>query len=511
MFFITTQEILCGRRITLGLRRNYSGNKNVHRKASGYWNNKENVQEFLQKLQTELKLNTINDWNSITQKQIIQNGGSRLLGKYSIYDIKCMGNPEGKSIYKQSHEYKLYNFWQNQENLSNFLNLLKEKLNLKTFDDWNSLTTKQILNYGGNGLLKLYSLNEIKQLGFPEGKDYFPKSIEKKPSKYWDNRENIEKFLKEIQIKLNLKTAEDWNLLTQKQIKQFGGASLLNLFSMYELKCIGFPDGENFFTKANSYKAKGYWEKKENVLNFLEDLKVKLNLQTINDWNLISSKDIIKYGGSSLLNLHSMFDLKCMICPDGKFLFSKSICKKSHGFWDKNENIHEFVDKFKQKYNLRTPEDWNRISKAQMIQNGGGGLSKYSFDEIINYVPELKDQNIKKNVRSSQRWLFLQIQNLFPQEEIVEDYFHSDLSRESGFSIQFDIFLVNRNIAIEYHGKQHYEDIPAAFSPLELYQQRDNEKQNLCKKYGINLIIIPYWWNNKLNSLKNTIENKIKN
>ena len=53
--------------------------------------------------------------------------------------------------------------------------------------------------------------------------------------------------------------------------------------------------------------------------------------------------------------------------------------------------------------------------------------------------------------------------------------------------------------------KQHYEDIPALFAPLELYQFRDNEKEKLCKQFGIQLIVIPFWWDNNLESLKQKI------
>ena len=111
--------------------------------------------------------------------------------------------------------------------------------------------------------------------------------------------------------------------------------------------------------------------------------------------------------------------------------------------------------------------------------------------------------------RSSQRWLFLQVKKLYPHEEIVEDYFHPEISRISGANVQFDIFMIERNIAIEYHGKQHYEDIPSRFSPVETYKHRDVEKQKLCSEHGIQLIVIPYWWDNKLDSLKETLLSKI--
>ena len=113
------------------------------------------------------------------------------------------------------------------------------------------------------------------------------------------------------------------------------------------------------------------------------------------------------------------------------------------------------------------------------------------------------NENISANVssKSSQRWLFLQVQKLFPGEEIVEDYFHSEISRKTGFHVQFDVYLVKKKIAFEYQGKQHYEDVPEIFSSVELYKYRDKEKRILCKEFGIKLIIIPYWWDTTAESL----------
>ena len=70
--------------------------------------------------------------------------------------------------------------------------------------------------------------------------------------------------------------------------------------------------------------------------------------------------------------------------------------------------------------------------------------------------------------------------------------------------------MIERNIAIEYHGQHHYEDIPDGFSNLETNKNRDTEKEKLCSEHGIQLIVIPYWWDNKLDSLRETLYSKMK-
>ena len=482
----------------------------------GYWENKENIFRFLSKLKEKYNLNTPSDWNLITKKQIQDNGGSTLCNKYSMYELKCMACPDehSNSIFDNKQQIKPAGYWENKEKILQFLAKLKEKYSLNTPGDWNSISTNHIKSNGGSSLLKKYSMYELKCMACPEGKLLFNHPKQPKPSGYWKNKENINKFLSELQIKYNLNTPDDWNSITQKHIQESGGSRLLNKYSIYELKCLACPEGISKFN--DSLQIVKYWENKENVLQFLSNLKEKYSLNTPDDWNSITTSHIKSNGGSKLLNIYSMYELKCMACPEGYSIFNNP---KPSGYWKNKENINKFLSKLKEKYNLNTPDDWKRISKRQIISQGGLGLFKckninnieiqFDIQNETQFIPLTKLISFHTHKRASQRWLFLQIQKLFPGDEIVEDYFHSELSRISGANIQFDIFINNKNIAIEYHGQQHYEDLPRAFSNVETYQCRDLEKETLCKKHGIQLIVIPYWWDNKLDSLRASLYSKI--
>ena len=525
-------------------------NKSIQYKSSNYWNDEKNVKKFLDDLKIKLNLNTLEDWNLITQKTIKLNGGSSLLHKYSMYDLKSIGFPEGKLFFKKSKQLiktnkKPIGFWNNENNILQFLNDLKIKLNLNTLEDWNLITQKEIKLHGGSSLLKHYSMNDLKCLGFPEGKIFFNNSTQQSTSnnkshKSLDkNQQNPLVFLEQLKIKLNLKTFEDWNLITQKIIILNGGSSFLKLYSMYDLKCLGFPDGKFLFKKPILQKFNkkpiGYWDNEDNVLQFLDKVKEKFKLSSIDDWNSITQFEISSLGGGRLLNKYSMYEIKCLACPEGKLLFNKPNQSKPSGYWDDENNKNLFLDQLKNTFNLKSPLDWNRLSKNQIISIGGGWLFdnrqylkktketfeiqsdndkkliSFSLHELLYPNKYLLTSNKRFFKRSAQRWLFLQIQKLFPHEEIVEDYFHSDISRDSGSSVQFDIFLTKKNVAFEYHGLQHYEDIPSAFASLEMYKNRDLEKGILCSKYGIQLVVIPYWWDNKLKSLKETLYSTLEN
>lgn len=60
---------------------------------------------------------------------------------------------------------------------------------------------------------------------------------------------------------------------------------------------------------------------------------------------------------------------------------------------------------------------------------------------------------------------------------------------------EYDIFVVNRNILIEYNGQQHYEFIPFFQKTKANFKKqlaRDKAKVKLAKKNGKNLIVFKY-------------------
>ena len=495
-------------------------------KPNNYWKDEKNILAFLSNMASKLQLKTAKDWNAVTQKQIKDFGGYTLLNTYSMHDIKCLGFPEGEFVYDKPKQSKPFGYWNDKQNILQFLEKVKEIYSVETPEDWNSITKTQFRSQGGGTLLNKYSMNELKCMVYAEHvtviKNSKPKRL--RPSGYWKDEKNETQFFSILKETYNLQTKEQWNSLTQKQIKALGGGALLKKYSMYEIKSIGFPEGKLFFDKPIVYKPPGYWKKKENISLFLDELKEKFNLNSFDDWNKITTNHIQLLGGRSLLKSKSIFDIKCLGFPEGISKFDKPIHAKPPSFWENEQNRNEYFEYLKDKFNLRTPEDWKRLSRRQIKANGGVWLfskkqyldSKLKFactsspsfgQEEVSF--SLRELLMSKNhvfKRSAQRWLFLQVQKLFPGEEIVEDYFHSELSRKTGATVQFDVYLIQRNVAIEYHGKQHYEDIPAGFASLEMYNNRDLEKKKLCKIYGIQLVIIPYWWDNDINTLKNTLQ-----
>jgi hypothetical protein len=89
--------------------------------------------------------------------------------------------------------------------------------------------------------------------------------------------------------------------------------------------------------------------------------------------------------------------------------------------------------------------------------------------------------------------------------EVLEDYCHENILRESGRKLELDIFLPKQNLALEYQGKHHFHDVYSIGQKWHFNQLRDEEKRLKCKMEGITLIEIPYWWDYQKSSLLATI------
>jgi hypothetical protein len=70
--------------------------------------------------------------------------------------------------------------------------------------------------------------------------------------------------------------------------------------------------------------------------------------------------------------------------------------------------------------------------------------------------------------------------------------------------MELDIFLPNERLAFEYQGELHFHD---RYTQGASWQQkkRDIIKREACIEHGINLIEIPYWWDQQVPSLVATI------
>ena len=81
----------------------------------------------------------------------------------------------------------------------------------------------------------------------------------------------------------------------------------------------------------------------------------------------------------------------------------------------------------------------------------------------------------------------------------TQEYIFPDLVSISGHPLRFDFAVFDEggdlDFLIEYQGIQHYEPKSkfGGIAGLRKQQANDMKKREYCKKHNINLLLIPYW------------------
>ncbi len=105
----------------------------------------------------------------------------------------------------------------------------------------------------------------------------------------------------------------------------------------------------------------------------------------------------------------------------------------------------------------------------------------------------------------SETELFKKLEDHFSQTKVVQHGQPSWLGRQ-----HYDVWFPNWKIAVEYHGKQHFEPVEF-FGGSEAFEknvERDQRKINLSKRHGIKLFVVKE--DDEINELIQSIEKHIE-
>lgn len=83
---------------------------------------------------------------------------------------------------------------------------------------------------------------------------------------------------------------------------------------------------------------------------------------------------------------------------------------------------------------------------------------------------------------------------------ITQHTFSDCVNPITDYKLRFDFYLPSKNICIEFDGEQHFQECKNWCSDtLKERKERDEIKNEYCRKNDIKMIRIPYWDYNKLN------------
>ena len=519
----------------------------------------ENRQLFFDRLFYQFKMITLDDWSEITKKMIFDNGGKFMLTNYYNNNIKKMLTEIYPNFPWNFHSFRVI------KNRQKIADQLFYKFNFKSLDDWLKLS-KKIKNNLKKYLPRSFLKNKKKILpiiypNFPwnfEAKNQFNfttiihqyekmeklffelklnglddwlkikfSKLKKKigkilvrysfdfplllstlyPNFTWNFQTSFSDFrslqnqrilFDQLYKNFHLKSLDDWVKMSPKIIAKNIGKSTMKYLYSNDLKKLLPKIYPNFpwnFQTIDHYKIIHVQR------SLMEKLFTFLKFKSLDDWLNIRKYHVVKDGWRRLFDFYSN-DVKKMlltIYPNFPWDFEHENFKHNCKFIQSTKFNLEKIIYLKKKYLIREKKDWYRLNIKIDEINVFKALKLIFPDEKWH-----KELFLLRTKKSNQRLLFVYIQQLYSSLVILENYFHPILLHKN-HCLEYDIYIPSLNLAMEYQGEQHYDDIPAAFGQFELHHERDQLKELLSNKNNVNFITIPYWWDHSISSLLSTI------
>ena len=464
----------------------------------------------MDKLYKKFKLKSLEEWKKISISKFIYFASEKLNQTITYQYQKEMKNflPFIYPNYPWQfpNEIKKLSFKLNKKDDINYkykllMDKLFKKFQLKSLEDWKKISILKILNNGGEKLINEYenNMNKILTSIYPN----YPWQLIN-----FNSIENQRKFLEKLFIKYKLKSLDDWLIVERGKriIIKNGGEELLKKYNRdyYLLLSTIFPQHQWKFptlkTRLNSIKSQQ---------KIMDNFFKKFHLSTLFDWfNLLERLIIRRITYEDDINLLKLnpFERRLLI----SFLnLYKNNTKKifitiyPNYPWNFNSSeLREFILHNIRLYNITQKKDWYRLPldegrKFELLQSLFDFFPSEKWNKF-NFLARFK--------RSTQRLLLGFTQKIYPSFLIIEEYLHPHLVSENISSYELDIYIPALQLALEYQGQQHYDDIPQAFANIESSQLRDGEKEKLASEQSIKIIYIPFWWDQTLHSLRASLQ-----
>ena len=467
----------------------------------------EGQQIFMDNLYKIFGLNSLEEWKNIQIVQIIREGGESLISYYYANNMKNLF----KKVYPNypwefedkinSHHY-FSTIEKRQSFMDNFFNLM----NYKTLDDLLMISKRKFNESGGYSILNTYYNNDLKKLLRSIYPNYPWKfeDLKGNTNLYFKSIENQRKYMDKLFYILNLKSFKDWHKVSRSHYIKNRGISLLDYYYSNDIELLLrniYPNYPWCFSiQQNNF------DSIEKQRNFLDKLFIRLNLNSLDDWHKVKNKTIILNDGHKLLRIYGGDKLKLFktIYPNIEWRFTSNIKQekkiKSNEMDQHRKNLYYLLTQF----SINCKKDWYRLP------------IRYDINIVLTLKKIYPEEKWKRKLFSirtkkvNQLMLYTITKSLFPTVHIFEDYHHPYLQSDR-VPQAYDIFFPSLNLALEYQGAQHYDDIPSVFPNTELCRIRDQQKIDLSREYNIKIVYIPYWWDKTRSSLISSLIESLPN
>ena len=285
-----------------------------------------------------------------------------------------------------SQRRKPRGYWKSLSNQRQQFDLLAQKYNINQPSDWKKLSYNQIAQEGGRSVLKYYpSLLSALEAIYPE-EDWKSTSIRTKlPNEHWDCIQNQRKFFDEVARICNIQQTSDWSNVTYKRVVELGGGTILSKYPSLQsaLETI-YPEND---WKPGVFRRKmpaNHWNDVDNQRELFDRIAQKYKISNAQEWDRVTYQEVVNEGGSGVLKQYtSLFSALKTIYPECEWEDVKIRSKTPPVYWENKENQRAFFNRITRKYNIKCPQDWNKVTYKNVVDEGGWPILK-QYSSLFN-------------------------------------------------------------------------------------------------------------------------------
>ena len=327
------------------------------------------------------------------------------------------------------------------------------------------------------------------------------------PRGTWQRHERLKEYMKWLFRRLEFTNVRDWYAIQAKDFNDnFGGSIQAYYPSIIDRLEICYPDSEwlpwRFAVAPNAC-----WENRENHRKFLDYVAVKEEWTQPEEWYKATRATFTKHKGASILKFYdSIFSCIKTNYPDYEWKFW--FMKNSRGNWDKKVNQKQYLEWLGDRLCFTKPDDWYGVTEEDFLNNHGSRLlSKTYYGGAAKCVMAVFDEHDWEPIifRGASQWktqlrLYAISRCALPNMEVEREYPADALvSENSNSKLRLDVFISDQGdsgrLAIEYHGRQHYELVEHFHKTKKEFlaaQKRDQLKKKILEEAGVRLVEIKY-------------------
>ena len=201
-----------------------------------------------------------------------------------------------------------------------------------------------------------------------------------------------------------------WYKIRNRTLLDNGGAGILQTYNNSLLSLLEkvYPE-EKWDPLQFNQAPRNYWYSLDNQRSFLIELSAKFGFKE-NDmeaWYGVTNRKVMDHGGGGLLDMYrgSLPDLLVKVFPSFQWKRWKFVGRT--GVMKDPQLLNAFVNEMETVFNIKSHQDWNRVSQEDLIKLGAGRVIDSSPDGLAGilklvYPDESWDRLIALPKRASQ-------------------------------------------------------------------------------------------------------------